>query len=50
MTGNIDRLLGREQIEVILAIVRSGSFSAAAAALGVTTSSISQQVDRKSTV
>ncbi len=46
MTGNIERLLGREQIELILAISRSGSFSAAALVLGVTPSSVSQQVKR----
>ena len=46
MVGNIDRLLGREQIELLRAIARSGSFSAAAVTLGVTTSSVSQQVKR----
>lgn len=43
---NIERLTDGEQINLMLAIAQAGSFSAAASNLGVTTSSISQQVRR----
>ena len=46
MTSEIDRLCDRDHINLLLAIVEAGSFSAAATALGVSQPSISQQVKR----
>ncbi len=46
MTDDIDRLIDRDQLKVLITIVEARSFSAAALALGVSQPSISQQVKR----
>jgi DNA-binding transcriptional LysR family regulator len=43
---NVEALLEREQVHLLTTVVKTGSFSAAADKLGVTKSSISQQIKR----
>ena len=46
MASELDRLLDREQLRVILAVTQAKSFSGAAALLGVSQPSVSQQIKR----
>lgn len=45
-SDDVERLIERDQIRLLLAIAEAGSFTAAATTLGITAASISQQVKR----